>query len=307
MNASILKPVVLLVITLLLAPFLNGIINRVKAKFAGRRGQPLLQAYYDIVKLFKKGAVYSATTSWIFRVGAMINLAAVLCALLIVPAGPLPALISFEGDIFLLVYLIGLARFITVISALDTGSSFEGMGASREMFFSALAEPALLLALLGLARITNAFSLTTIIGNLSAETWFYNSASFALIVGALFIVLLSENARIPVDDPNTHLELTMIHEVMVLDHSGPDFATINYVSALRLWINSAIITPVLFPVKSGNIATDFLVWLSGMFLISIVVGIIESSMARLRLTVVPQFLLGATALAIAAIVLTWIR
>ncbi|MGC8744368.1 MAG: respiratory chain complex I subunit 1 family protein [Verrucomicrobiia bacterium] len=307
MNASILKPLFSFLTPLLLAPFLIGIINRVKAKFAGRKGQPLLQPYYDIIKLLNKGAVYSATTSWIFRAGTMINLATVLCALLIVPCGPFPSLISFEGDIFLLVYLIGLARFITVISALDTGSSFEGMGASREVFFSALAEPTLLLGLLALSKLTNTFSLTSIIGNLSPEMWYYNSAYFALITGALFIVLLSENARIPVDDPNTHLELTMIHEVMVLDHSGPDFASINYVSALRLWINSAIIAPVLLPVNSGNIAADFLVWLSGVFLISIVVGVIESSMARLRLTVVPQFLLGATALAITALVLTWIR
>lgn len=302
----LLKTTISILASLILAPILLGIINRVKAGFAGRVGQPLLQPYYDIFKLLKKGLVYSTTTSWIFRLGTLVSLAVIVCALLIVPCGPFPALISFKGDIFLLVYLMGVVRFITVISALDTGSSFEGMGSSREMFFSALAEPALLLALMGLAKVTDSFSLTSIANTLSATNWFNNGASLALLMGTLFIVLLSENARIPIDDPNTHLELTMIHEVMVLDHSGPDFAVINYISALKLWIFSAIIAPVLFPIHTNNIIADFSVWLGGMVLISIAVGIVESSMARLRLTVIPQFLLGATALAITAIVLTWI-
>jgi formate hydrogenlyase subunit 4 len=159
---------------------------------------------------------------------------------------------------------------------------------------------------MGLAKITDSFSLTSISNTLSAADWFNNGASLALLIGTLFIVLISENARIPIDDPNTHLELTMIHEVMVLDHSGPDFGVINYISALKLWIFSAIISPILLPIHTNNLLADFSVWLGGMVLISIAVGIVESSMARLRLTVIPQFLLGATALAITAIVLTWI-
>jgi formate hydrogenlyase subunit 4 len=139
MTASmLLKTIISVVASFVLAPLLLGIINRVKAAFAGRVGQPILQPYYDIFKLLKKGFVYSTTTSWIFRLGTLISLAAIVCALLIVPCGPFPALISFKGDIFLLVYLMGVVRFITVISALDTGSSFEGMGGSREMFFRRL-------------------------------------------------------------------------------------------------------------------------------------------------------------------------
>lgn len=301
-----LESIISVLIPLVTAPLLLGIINRVKATIAGREGQPILQPYYDIWKLLRKSAVYSKTTSWIFRLGSLISLAAIILGLTLIPAGPIPALIGFKGDIFLLVYLIGLARFMTVISALDTGSSFEGMGSSREVFFSALSEPAILLALLALAKIGDAYSLSAIFANISAETWFYKGASLALIIGALFVILLSENSRIPVDDPNTHLELTMIHEVMVLDHSGPDFAAITYGSALKLWINSALIVPVLLPIHTNNLLNDVLLWVCGMFLIAMVIGLIESSMARLRLTIVPQFLVGATVLAATAIILIYI-
>lgn len=300
------KSLISIILSIALAPVLFGLINRVKARFAGRKGQPILQPYYDIWRLLQKGIVYSSTTSWVFRIGSLISFSGIICALAMIPIGPFPPLISFDGDIFLVVYLLGAARFMTIISALDTGSSFEGMGASREAFFSALAEPAFLLSLMALAKITDAFSLSAMVSKLSADVWFFKGTSLALVIAALFIVLLSENARIPVDDPNTHLELTMIHEVMVLDHSGPDFAAINYGSAIKLWISAAIITPILFPLHNGNLFADFSIWLSGMFIIAVAVGIVESTIARLRLTVVPQFLLGATVLAVTALVLTWI-
>lgn len=300
------KSLISIILSISLAPVLFGLINRVKARFAGRKGQPILQPYYDIWRLLQKGIVYSSTTSWVFRIGSLISFSGIICALAMIPIGPFPPLISFDGDIFLVVYLLGAARFMTIISALDTGSSFEGMGASREAFFSALAEPAFLLSLMALAKITDAFSLSAMVSKLSADVWFFKGTSLALVIAALFIVLLSENARIPVDDPNTHLELTMIHEVMVLDHSGPDFAAINYGSAIKLLISAAIITPILFPLHNGNLFADFSIWLSGMFIIAVAVGIVESTIARLRLTVVPQFLLGATVLAVTALVLTWI-
>jgi len=289
-------------LALLLSPLLFGVINRVKAVFAGRRGPPLLQLYFDLARLLRKGAVYSRTTTWVFRAGPVIGLAAVLTALLLLPLGGLPAMIAFPGDLVLLAGLLGLMRFITVTAALDTGSSFEGMGASREVFFSALAEPALFVALAALARQTGAFSLSAMLGQTHESQWLQAGPVLALVVVALMIVLLAENSRIPVDDPNTHLELTMIHEVMVLDHGGPDLAFILYGAALKLWLLSALVIGIVMP------ATE-LSWLNavlaagGIFVVAVIVGLVESVMARLRLVIVPQLLVGAGALAVTAFLL----
>ncbi|MCX7872258.1 MAG: NADH-quinone oxidoreductase subunit H [Verrucomicrobiae bacterium] len=284
-------------LTAVSAPLLLGIINRVKATFAGRKGQPVLQTYYDIFKLLKKSAVYSLTTSFVFKLGPVLNLAAIFLALTMIPVGPLPPLFSFEGDIFLIIYLVAIGRFATILSALDTGSSFEGMGASREAFFSALAEPAILISLLAVAKLTGSYSLISIVEKISAVDWIAHAPALGLIVVSLFIILLAENARIPVDDPNTHLELTMIHEVMVLDHSGPDFAAITYGAALKLWLCAAIICSILLPIHTGNMFTDLVAWLCGMSIIAVAVGVVESTMGRLRLFVVPQLLVGAVVLA----------
>ena len=288
---------------LALAPLLLGVINRTKAVFAGRRGQPLLQTYFDIWKLLHRGAVYSRTTTWVFRAGPVVGLACALVATALVPLGGVAAPLWFSGDLFLLVYLLAVMRFFTVLAALDTGSSFEGMGASREVWFSALAEPALLLALVAVARPTGSVSLSQILAGLTADQWVHAGIGFALVVGALIIVLLAENARIPVDDPNTHLELTMIHEVMVLDHSGPDFAFILYGAALKLWVLGAVLVGVMLPVHTGSAWLDMLVALAGMLGMAVIVGIVESSMARLRLLRVPQLLVSASALAVLALIL----
>lgn len=299
MNANSFIPSLL---ALVLSPLLIGIVNRVKALFAGRRGQPLLQTYFDLWKLLRKGAVYSRTTTWIFRAGPMMGLAAVLVAAMLMPFGNLPALIAFPSDFFFFAGLLALMRFFTVLAALDTGSAFEGMGASREVFFSALAEPALLVALATLARQAGSFSLSTILGQASGGHWLDAGPVLALVVLALMIVLLAENARIPVDDPNTHLELTMIHEVMVLDHGGPDFAFILYGAALKLWVLAALVVGMILPVM-GTSWLNLILSVGGMFVVAMVVGVIESVMARLRLLMVPQLLAGAGALAAMAFLL----
>jgi len=301
MNAASFIP---LLLGLVLSPLLLGVINRTKALFAGRRGQPLLQTYFDLWKLLQKGAVYSRTTSWLFRAGPIIGLAAALTAATLMPLGHFPALIAFPADFLLFAGLLGLMRFFTVVAALDTGSSFEGMGASREVFFSALTEPALFVALLTLARQADSLSLSTI---LSGDNSFHSIAVLApvlaLVVIALVILLLAENARIPVDDPNTHLELTMIHEVMVLDHGGPDFAFILYSAALKLWLFAALIVGMVLP-ETGNLWLNLTLAVGGMLLVAVMVGVIESIMARLRLVVVPQLLVGAGALAAMAFLLS---
>ena len=299
-----------LLAALLLCPLLLGVINRTKAFFAGRSGQPLLQLYFDLHKLLQKGTVYSTTASWVVKAGPMVGLACAATALMLVPFAGMAALLGFQGDLLLFAYLLGLMRFFTVIAALDTGSSFEGMGASREVTFSMLAEPALLLGLAAMARFvsagasTAALSLSGIYGPLSTHMLVsLGGPAMLLVAAALGIVFLAENSRIPVDDPNTHLELTMIHEVMVLDHGGVDLAFIQYGAALKLWLLGSLLVGIVLPVRSGLAVLDLAAGIGGMFILAVLVGVIESTMARLRLLRVPQLLVAATVLSVLAMIL----
>lgn len=292
-----------LILAAMLAPAVQSIIARTKATIAGRAGPPLLQPYHDLWKLVRKGAVYSRTTSWVFRMGPTVGLACPMLGLALIPFGGFAALSAFSGDLVLLAYLMALGRFFTVIAALDTGSSFEGMGASREVTFSAFAEPAFFLTLAALARQTGHLSLTPLLSAVSIDTWMRRAPMLTLALASLSIVFLAENARIPVDDPATHLELTMIHEVMVLDHSGPDLAMIQYGATLKMWLYGAIIIGVAVPWQGGNCFMHLVAGLIAMLGLGIATGIIESSMARLRLLRVPQLLLGAIVLAALALAL----
>ncbi|WP_035256113.1 respiratory chain complex I subunit 1 family protein [Desulfatirhabdium butyrativorans] len=300
---------------LALAPLIPGLINRTKARIAGRTGQPMLQMYNDLLRLLRKGAVYSQTTSRVFRAGPIIGISCMVIGLLLVPVGPVSSPAPFAGDLIVLAYVMGLARYFTVSAALDTGSAFEGMGASREVQFSVLAEPAMLAALaaLGLvgpepgpdrASADPGFStLSGMIQGLSMQIWVSDGTVLLLIAAALFIVMLAENCRIPVDDPTTHLELTMIHEVMVLDHSGPDFALILFAGSLKLWIFLALLAGILFPVRTDHLWVNTAATLAGMGILAIGIGIVESAMARLRLLRVPQLLAGALVLSVLALIL----
>ncbi len=221
-----------------------------------------------------------------------------------VPLGSSPSLISFPGDFLLVAYLLGIARFFTVSAALDTGSSFEGMGASREAFFSAIAEPALLLALVTLAAACHSPALTSIYAKIDSSVLASAAGpAIFLVAAAMFVVFLAENARIPVDDPNTHLELTMIHEVMVLDHSGPDFALIQYAASLKMWVLGCLLVGVSVPFRTGSVLLDLMAGILGVGMLAVCIGVVESTMARLRLLRVPQFLIFATILSILALVL----
>lgn len=283
----------------LLAPLFVSVINRIKAFVAGRRGPPLVQPYRDVWKLLQRGAVYGEITTPLVRLGPVLNLATLLVAALIVPFPGAGAAVSFQGDLIVLVGLFALGRFATVLAALDTGSSFEGMGASREVHFAALAEPALLIALATLARVTNATDLGSIYGAVTTATWAHAAAALAL-VGVSFLVLeLVENSRIPVDDPTTHLELTMIHEVMVLDHGGPDLGFIQYGAALKLWIVGALLVG-LVPLHGVGAGLAPGAALLGMVALAAAIGMIESAMGRYRLLTVPQFIVGAATLSAVA-------
>lgn len=302
-------------LSIALAPLLLGVINRIKAKFGGRRGRPYLQLYYDLAKLIRKIPVYSTTTTWVFRATPLVTLGATLAALLFVPLGASPALVGFTGDFFLAAYLLSMSRFALILGALDTGSPFEGMGASREAAFSALAEPILLLGMVPLGIATNLFSLSGLLAPFTSAEWDAYWPVLLLLSGAFFLILLTENSRIPVDDPNTHLELTMIHEVMILDHSGPDLALIEMASALKLWFFCAVVSGVILPditvlTGSSGIWHDALATpgprlalsLAGVFAVAGCVGVTESVMARLRLLRIPQLLGLAGALAALACV-----
>ncbi|NCB37767.1 MAG: hydrogenase, partial [Erysipelotrichia bacterium] len=228
-------------ISLLLAPVLPGLINKVKAFFGGKKGPPVMQLYYDIAKLLQKSSTYSQTSTMVTKVTPFVILFSTLAAGLLVPIAFRPSTFSFAGDIVLMAYLLGIGRFLMVVAALDRGSAFEGMGASREVLYSALAEPALFCGLLVLIHETSSLSMSGIFAGLSFSFWQQNPAILLLIACSWMIVLLTENARIPIDDPNTHLELTMIHEVMILDYSSKDLALIEFASAYKLWMFSSLL------------------------------------------------------------------
>jgi formate hydrogenlyase subunit 4 len=239
----------------------------------------------------------------VFRAGPVVGLASVLCAAAIVPLGGVPAPLSFEGDLIVFAALLGLLRFFTVVAALDTGSSFEGMGASREVTVAALAEPVFLVGFAALGRHVGTLSLSGMYAALGTVPWGAAAPALALLAGALLVVVLAENARVPVDDPATHLELTMIHEVMVLDHGGPDLAFILYGSAVKLWLFAALLVGLVIPLRSGHVWLDGLAAGAGMFGMAVAIGLLESSMARWRLLRVPQLLVGAGVMAVLAFVL----
>jgi formate hydrogenlyase subunit 4 len=295
--------VVHLVLALGLGPLLLGVIARTKAFVAGRAGAPLLQPYHDLVKLARKGAVYSRTTTGLFRAGPVVGLAAALTAATVLPFAGARALWAFPGDVVLFVGLLGAMRFATVLAALDTGSSFEGMGASREAGFAALAEPAVLLGLAALGRATHATSLSAMFDGVTGATWAHAAPTLALLAAAFLVVFLAENGRIPIDDPSTHLELTMIHEAMVLDHGGPDLMFILYGAAVKLWLLGALLVGLVVPARTGFPWLDTGVAVAAMGVLAVVTGLVESSMARLRLVHVPQLLAGAGVLSALALVL----
>jgi len=297
-----------LAVLLVLPPLLLGLIAKVKAFFAGRVGPPLLQPYYDLAKLLRKGTVFSRTTTWVFRLGPVAGVVTAVLAGLMVPLGGVAAPISFTGDLLLVAYLLALGRFCTILSALDTGSAFEGMGASREAAYACLAEPALFLGFVALALLLPEGAQLNL-GNLLAASpggWELAAGGMALVAAAWMVVLLVENCRIPFDDPNTHLELTMIHEVMVLDHSGPPLGLILYGASVKLAVIGMLVLGLILP-RSGHLAVDLAVGVGGLLGLAVVIGMIESSMARLRLLRVPALLVSAALLAGFGVILLAVR
>jgi formate hydrogenlyase subunit 4 len=292
-----------LVALLLVAPALPGIATKTKSLLTGRRGAPVLQLYYDLWKLVRKGTVYSTATTWVFRAGPVVVLGSLLVAALFLPLDGRAAPARFAGDLIAFAAALALGRFALVLAGLDTGSSFEGMGASREVTVATFAEPALFLCFIALVLATGDLSLTGMLGAPLAAAWPHAGASLTLVGISLFVLLLAESSRVPIDDPATHLELTMIHEVIVLDHSGPDLALILYASALELALFGALVVAVFVPRAALAAPVALAVLIAGLGAVAVGVGVVESIMARLRLDRVPQLLVGASALALFGIIL----
>lgn len=287
-----------LALWLLLAPLMPGLINKVKAWVAGRRGPPVLQLYFDLAKLWRKGTVLSATVSPAHVAGPAMAWVALAAAAMLLPLASDRPPWSFRGDAVWFVYLLALARFFTAGAALDTGSAFEGMGAAREVSYAVLTEAALITALLTLGLQAGSVSLVSMLAPAAGPGSF-------LLAGGLFIVLLAENCRVPFDDPNTHLELTMVHEVMVLDHSGPTLAVILHGAALKLLVFSVLLAEAVLPLGELSPLVGTAVLGGAVLVLAAATGLVESLLARLAFRRVPLLLATAFLLCFFALLITW--
>ncbi|MHB1094614.1 MAG: respiratory chain complex I subunit 1 family protein [Gemmatimonadaceae bacterium] len=295
---SLLAFVLRLACWVLLAPLLSGIINKVKAWVAGRRGPPVLQLYYDLARLAQKQVVMSTLASPAFIVGPAVAWVAVLSAMMMVPLGPLGASLSFRGDMILVLYLLALARFAITWAAMETGSAFEGMGAAREVSYAVLAEAAMIAAMLTLSVQSGSISLATMLTPTVGT-------SALLLAAGLFTVLLAENCRVPFDDPNTHLELTMIHEVMVLDHSGPPLAAVLHGASMKLMLFAVLLTQAVLPMGTYSSFGAAAVLVAGVLAVIVGVGLIESLLARFAFRRVPLLLTTSVLLCVFALLVAW--
>ncbi len=283
-------------IALAMPVLLPGLVNRTKSLWAGRKGPGLLQPLWDLLRLLHKRPVYSAVTTPLFRAGPWVVLAGSVLAALIAPILGALAPLQFSHDFIFFAYTLGLARLFLMLSALDVGSSFEGMGAAREASFTSYIEPALFL-LIGSALVAGGgSSFAELIGGLQRSDAFVWLAPPTVLV--LLVLLQAEAARVPVDDPLTHLELTMIHEVMILDHSGPELAAMQYAAGLKMTIYAGLIAALLnpFDVATAPLAAVPAALLI-MALVAVAVGCVESLTARLRMSLVPRYLMLASLLA----------
>ena len=296
---------VLNILILFLAPFiLLGLLKKTKAFWSGRKGVNVLQPLWDFLRLMKKDAVYSKTTSWVFRFAPIASFSAIVFASLFVPLASGRAIIDIPFAFIIFAYVLGFGKFFSIISALDTGSSFEGMGASREACFSTIVEPAFFIMMASVIALSQNYSFESL-KLILANAGVYGYLIIALAVMTLFIMLLVESCRVPVDDPTTHLELTMIHEVMILDNSGVDLGFITWGAAIKMFLFEALIANILLGNLHGvNDLWAILIFLAVVALISIIVGTVESAIARFRMTHVFEFIfiMTITALLILALV-----
>ena len=284
-----------LILILIAAVFFTGVIVRVKSMASGRKGPGILQPLFDVFRLFKKGVVYSETTSFVFQIAPTIYFSSVVMAMLVVPFGQSKGILSFDGDFIFFAYILALGKFFSIISAMDTGSSFEGMGASREALYSMFAEPAFFILMGSLALLTGHTNFQEMFSALHIGSYI----SYALAILGTFVLMMIamvENSRMPIDDPKTHLELTMVHEVMILDNSGFDLGLILTAGYLKFAIYGALVVNLfigVFPLQY-SIPMFFVI----QFVLASGVGFIESFMARFRMSHNAQFIFVLTSVSL---------
>ena len=299
------------ILAVVLAPVFPGIVNQTKAFFAGRRGPGVFRLYADIFKLLRKSCPRPEHSTWIFDIAQPVSFASVIAAAAVFPwtapggaAAVVPAVLFF--------YLLAAGRFFTVLGSLDAGNAFEGMGASREVQFSALAEPVTFIVLGFLVLVNGDISLSGVLSGISpgewkanvsgvsSETWRHNVIPLVLVLMAFFAVFLLENCRVPFDDPETHLELTMIHEAMLLDVGGPDLAFALYGAALKFELLAAVLVTMAAPSFGDGLAHAAAVF-GGVALVAVVTGVVESVMARMKFLKTPHLLMGTAMIAALAV------
>jgi formate hydrogenlyase subunit 4 len=293
------------ILVLICALLYPGTIDKTKALLSGRKGPKIYQFIFDDLRLFKKGNIYSDKSSFVFQISAVINFACVVTALFLIPIPGKPSLFSFDGDFVFMLYLLGLGRFISVVAALDVSSGFEGMGANREVLYATLLEPAFFLLMGTMCIFTGHTNFSQIFVALY-ENEYLASVVIIISVVIVFMFVLVENSRIPTDDPNTHLELTMVHEVMVLDHSGFDLGLIKLTSALKFAVFGSIICNLVIPSHPIIHGAEFalldllikmILFMAFQFILAIAIGFVESFKPRNKMARNPQYILSISAIA----------
>lgn len=302
-----------IIVLLSISPFLVGLIRKVKARLQCRRGAGVFQPYADIAKLFRKQPVVSSTTSWIFTATPYILFASTLSAGLLVPTFAALTPLNFTGGIIALVYLLALGTFFLILAGLDAGSAFGGMGSSREALVASLTEPAMILSIFAVALTAGSTNLSTIVHKTAMlEGVVTDPAPHLMALAALCIVAIAETGRVPVDNPATHLELTMIHEAMVLEYSGRYLALIEWAAAMKLAVFLSLIATLFAPwgiattVAPAAIGIGLVAYILKIAGLAVLIGVLESMIAKLRLFRVTELLGTAFILALLGVVFFYI-
>lgn len=297
MVKEILQGIISVSVIIGLAPLFAGLVNKQKAKLTGRVGAPILQPYYELQRLFKKETINATTSSFISRVAPILNFVSIIIAAAILPVGFWKPLISFNGDIILFAYILGLSRFFQILAAMDIGSSFEGMGAAREATFALFAEPIFFFTIGSIAFISGYTSIYDIYHSIQLENISYEV--FIVICSiSVFMLAVTECSRMPVDDPNTHLELTMIHEVMILDNSGLDLFFYQFSSYIKLFIYAVLEISFFYPFSQQSYLVGIIIFIVGIIALSFSLAVVETITSRFKMKNIPLYLLFATAIGI---------
>lgn len=298
------------IIVIALAPILIGVIRKVKARLLRRQGASIFQPWRDILRLFRKELVIAENASWVYRFAPYIIFSLTWVAASLVPTFATGLIFSWSADLIVIAALLGSARFFLALAGMDIGTSFGGIGSSREMMFGSLAEPAMIMIVFIVSLVAGSTELTEIAGFMLSNTELRVSVGFALI--ALVIVVIAENGRIPVDNPSTHLELTMVHEAMILEYSGRHLAIIELASSLNLLLYISIIACIFFPwgmaPHDANMQTllyGVLFYVLKLIMSGFLLALFETSIAKMRVFVVPEFLGGALILGLLGMLLAF--